>query len=193
VRGNSRCNSQNAIFRRFWQKLCYFVPDWDISTSKLSFHSTLHDERSARQFQLRTKPGNKQSAIFRRFWHKLCCFVPKWDISTFERAFRCGECSAYHFKRWDKLRSSQNAFFYRFSRKLTVISSLFEIFVRSNAPFAPHYTPNVVHATFRFVTSPATCKMQSFVDFDNNYLLFRSWLGYFDVRTRFSFHFTRRM
>jgi hypothetical protein len=51
--------TQTLIFRR---KLGYFVPDCDISAFKLYFHSILHAERSARQFQRRNNPFKSQNA-----------------------------------------------------------------------------------------------------------------------------------
>ena len=45
----------------------YLYPVCDISTFTLSFHSILHAERSAYDFQRRNKPRNTQIAIIRRF------------------------------------------------------------------------------------------------------------------------------
>jgi hypothetical protein len=52
--------TQSFIFRR---KLCYFVPDWDISAFKRSFHSILHAGRSTNQFQRRNNPRKSQNTI----------------------------------------------------------------------------------------------------------------------------------
>ena len=49
----------------------YCSPVCDISTFKRSFHSILHAERSAYDFQCRNKPRNTQIAIIRRFQRKL--------------------------------------------------------------------------------------------------------------------------
>jgi hypothetical protein len=56
-------NPKTQCFR-FRRKLCYFVPHWDISAFIRSFHSILHAERSARQFQSRNSPWKSQNAIF---------------------------------------------------------------------------------------------------------------------------------
>jgi hypothetical protein len=53
--------TQSFIFRR---KLCYFFPDCDISAFKWSFHSILHAELSARQFQCQINPCKPQNAKF---------------------------------------------------------------------------------------------------------------------------------
>jgi hypothetical protein len=53
--------TQSLKFRR---KLCYFVPDGDISAFLRSFHSILHAERSARQNESRNNPWKSQNAIF---------------------------------------------------------------------------------------------------------------------------------
>jgi hypothetical protein len=50
----------------------------------------------------------------------------------------------------------------------TVISSLIEIFRRLNALSTPIYTADAMHADFSGETSPATRKIQSFLDFDEN-------------------------
>jgi hypothetical protein len=49
---------------KFRRKLCYFAPDWDISAFKRSFHSILHAERSARQFQRWNNHCKSQNASF---------------------------------------------------------------------------------------------------------------------------------
>jgi hypothetical protein len=46
------------------RKLCYFVSDGNISAFLSSFHSILHAERSACQFQSRQNPCKSQNAIF---------------------------------------------------------------------------------------------------------------------------------
>jgi hypothetical protein len=53
--------TQSFKFRR---KLCYFVPDWDTTEFKPSFHSILLAERIACRFQGRNKPCKSQNAIF---------------------------------------------------------------------------------------------------------------------------------
>jgi hypothetical protein len=50
----------------------------------------------------------------------------------------------------------------------TVISFLIEIFRCFDALSIPFYTPKAVHAEFSVETSPATRKIQSFLDFNEN-------------------------
>jgi hypothetical protein len=56
-------NHKTQTFK-FRRKLCYFIPDRDIPAFKRSFHSILHAERSARQFQSRNNPCKSQNAYF---------------------------------------------------------------------------------------------------------------------------------
>jgi hypothetical protein len=49
---------------KFRLRLCYFVPDWDDSTFKGSFHSILYAECSACRFQCRNNACKSQNAIF---------------------------------------------------------------------------------------------------------------------------------
>jgi hypothetical protein len=56
-------NRKTQTFK-FRRKLRYFIPDSDISAFKHSFHSILHDERCARQFQCRNNPCKSQIANF---------------------------------------------------------------------------------------------------------------------------------
>jgi hypothetical protein len=65
--------TQSFKFRR---KICYFIPDSDISAFKRSFHSILHAERIACPFQCRNNPCKSQNAVF--------------QISTKTMLFRCG-------------------------------------------------------------------------------------------------------
>jgi hypothetical protein len=48
-------NRKTQTFK-FRRKLGYFVPGCDISAFKCSFHSILHAERSAHQFQRQINP-----------------------------------------------------------------------------------------------------------------------------------------
>jgi hypothetical protein len=66
--------TQSLKFRR---KLCYFVPDWDISAFNRSFHSILHAERSTRQNQRRKNPCKSQNAIF-QISTKTLLFRSRW-------------------------------------------------------------------------------------------------------------------
>ena len=61
----------------------YFYPVWDMSTFTISFHSILHAERSAYDFQCRNKPRNTQLAIISRFWRRLIVISIPFEI------FRC--------------------------------------------------------------------------------------------------------
>jgi hypothetical protein len=65
--------TQSFKFRR---RLCYFVPDWDVSTFDGSFHSILHAECIACRFQRRNNPCKSQNAII--------------QISTKSLSFRSG-------------------------------------------------------------------------------------------------------
>jgi hypothetical protein len=49
---------------KFLRNLCHFVPDSDTTEFKRTFHSILHAECSACQFQGRNKPCKSQNAIF---------------------------------------------------------------------------------------------------------------------------------
>jgi hypothetical protein len=65
--------TQSFKFRR---KLCYFVPDLDITAFKRSLHSILHAEPIACRFQCRNNPCKSQNANF--------------QISTKTQLFRSG-------------------------------------------------------------------------------------------------------
>jgi hypothetical protein len=56
-------NHKTQTFK-FRRKHCYFDPDCDITRFKRSFHSILHAERSALQFQRRNHPCKSQNAYF---------------------------------------------------------------------------------------------------------------------------------
>jgi hypothetical protein len=58
---NANRKMQSFKFRR---KLCYFVPDRDVSTFNGSFHSIQHAECSACRFQCRNNPCKSLNAIF---------------------------------------------------------------------------------------------------------------------------------
>jgi hypothetical protein len=49
---------------KFLRKLCCFVPDWDTTAFKRTFHSILHAECNACRFQCRNNPCKSQNAIF---------------------------------------------------------------------------------------------------------------------------------
>jgi hypothetical protein len=61
--GISAANRKTQSFK-FRRTLCYFVPDCDTTAFKSSFHSILHAECSACQFQRRNNPYKSQNAIF---------------------------------------------------------------------------------------------------------------------------------
>jgi hypothetical protein len=56
-------NRKTETFK-FLRNLCYFVPDWDISAFKRSFHSILHAEGSARQFRGPNNPCKSENCHF---------------------------------------------------------------------------------------------------------------------------------
>jgi hypothetical protein len=58
---NANRKMQSFKFRR---KLCYFVPDRDVSTFNGSFHSIQHAQCNACRFQYRNNPCESQNAIF---------------------------------------------------------------------------------------------------------------------------------
>jgi hypothetical protein len=58
------CADRKTEAFKFRQKLCYFVPELDISAIKLSFHSIPQAERSARQFQRQINPCKSQNSNF---------------------------------------------------------------------------------------------------------------------------------
>jgi hypothetical protein len=161
--------TQTFNFRR---KLGYFVPDWDISEFKRSFHSILHAERSARQFQRRNNPCKTQN------WN--------FQISTKTRLFRSwlryfGVYTVFplHSTRrtWRTPISESSQSLQIAKRKLSifdensVISFLIDMFRRLNCLSTPFYTPNVAHANFSVETIPANRKTETFK--------FRRKLGYF--------------
>jgi hypothetical protein len=49
---------------KFLRNLCHFVPFWDTTVFKRSFHSILRAERIACRFQCRKSPCKSQNAIF---------------------------------------------------------------------------------------------------------------------------------
>jgi hypothetical protein len=158
IRGNRK--TQSFKFRR---KLCHFVPDWDTTAFKRSFHSILHAERIACRFQCRNNPCKSQNAIF--------------QISTKSLSFRSGlrYCGVYTLS---PLHSTRRMYCMSISvskqslqiakRNLsnfdekTVISFRIEILRHLNALSTPFYTPNVLHVYFSVENIPANRKTQSF-------------------------------
>jgi hypothetical protein len=123
-----------------WTKTtCYLVPGWTILIFTRTFHSILHAESSARQFQRRKKPCKLQNTVISRFWRQLPV------VSFLIGIFRCSNahfvpfyapnCSACHFVRRNKTRKSQNTIIHRFWQQLPLISFLIAIFRCSNALF----------------------------------------------------------
>jgi hypothetical protein len=49
---------------KFRRKLCYFDPDWDNTSLKLSFHTILRAERTVCRFQRRNNPWKSQNSIY---------------------------------------------------------------------------------------------------------------------------------
>jgi hypothetical protein len=116
-------NSKTQSFK-FRRNLCYFIPYCDISAFKRSFHSILHAERSARQFQRRNNPCISQEAIF-EISTKTLCVVHDCDISSFKRAFHSivhVEHSARQFQRRNNPCKSQNAIIQISSKTLLIRS-----------------------------------------------------------------------
>jgi hypothetical protein len=147
-------------------------------------------------FSVETSPAIRKGQPFFDFDENYLSFRSCWGISMFKRDFRSilrAECSACYFRRRNKHCNAKNAMIRRFWQQIPVTSFLIMIFRLSEALFHPSYASNVVHATFSVERSPANRKTQLLVDFDKSNLLLLSWLWYFDFRTLFSTHFTRRM
>jgi hypothetical protein len=160
-----------------FDKNCFLVPDWDISTFKRSFYAILHAECRARSFMRRNRPCCSQNAIICRFSRKLCYFVPDCDITTFKRSFYSilhAERSAQRVMRRDKPSSPQIATFCRFGRNLCYFVRDWDItmFKRS---FYTILHANVEHAALCDGTSPAARKTQTLDDFDKNCFLVPDW------------------
>lgn len=164
--------SQNAIFRRFWRKVSVItilfeaLRRLDSFVTQLYNPNVVHDACSVEQALQLTKHN-----VSWNFTKTKCYIGPVWNNSTFKGCFHSilhAICGARIFQRQDMHSSSQIGIIPRFSRKLSVISFLYEIFRRLNGRFTPFYTPNVVHATFTVETSTAACKTQSFADLHEN-------------------------
>jgi hypothetical protein len=148
---------------KFRRKLCYFVPDWDISAFIRSFHSILHAERCARQNQRRNNPSKSQNAIFEistktllfRSWLRYFGVYILIPLHSTRRTLRTSKSASKQSLQIPKRNLS------RFDDN-TVISFLIEIFRRLNAPSTPFYTLNVAHSDFSVDRIPAGRKTQSF-------------------------------
>jgi hypothetical protein len=148
---------------KFRRKLWYFVPDWDTTAFKRSFHSILHAQCSACRFQCRNNPCKSQNAIF--------------QISTKSLSFHSG-LRYYDVQALLPLHSTCRTYFMWISvsktsleiakRKLSnfdenfVISFRIEMFRSLRTLFTPFYTPNVLHVDFSVETIIANRKTQSF-------------------------------
>jgi hypothetical protein len=114
--------TQSFKFRR---KLCYFVPDWDTTAFKRSFHSILHAEYTAYLFQCRI-PANRKTQSF-KFRRKLCYFDPDWETTPFKRFFHSSlhaELTACSFQRRNNPCISQNAISQISTKALLFLSGL---------------------------------------------------------------------
>jgi hypothetical protein len=148
---------------RFRRKLCYFVPNGNISAFLRSFHSILHGERSARQNQPRNKPCKSQNAIF-QISTKTLLFRSKWKyfgvytlipLHSTRRTLRRPKSASKQSLQIPKRNLSS-------FDEISVISFLIQIFRRLYAHSTPFYTPNVAHADFSVDRIPAGRKTQSF-------------------------------
>jgi hypothetical protein len=152
--------TQSFKFRR---KLCHFVPHWDISAFKRSFHSILHAKRSARQFQRRNSPWKSQNAIFQvstitlllRSWLRyfgVYTLIPLHSTRRTQRTPKSASKLSLENPKRNHWNFDENS----------VISFLIEIFRRLYAHSTPFYTPNVARTKISVETIPANPKTQSF-------------------------------
>jgi hypothetical protein len=159
-----------------FDEYCYFVPDWDISLFWRSFHSILHAKSSSSRIQRRNMTSNSQNSIFPRFQRKLL-------FRSWLRYFVVLSLFPLHFTRQKQIMPNSALKQAQQLAKLnlssistkTVISFLIEIFRRLNALPTPFCAPNAVHAGFIVETSPASRKIQSFLDFDENCYFVPDW------------------
>jgi hypothetical protein len=165
---------------KFLRKLGYFIPDSDISAFKRSFHSILHAERSANQFQCRNDPCKSQNGNF-QISKKTLLFLSQLRYLGVKTLF-----PLYSTRRTYSMSISVSKQFLQIANgnlsnfdETSVISFLIEMFRRLNALSTPFYTPNVVHVDFSIETSAANRKTQSFKF--RRKLLFRSGLRHFGV------------
>ena len=131
-----------------------------------------------------TSPDSSKSQSFVDFVQIYTLFLSDRDISSFKRSFHCimrADCSARDLQRRNKPRRTQIAIIRRVCPKLCVISLPCKIFRSLNAIFTALCVQNVEHAFSIIETSPDTRKLQSFVDFVQNYEFFLSRLRHFDV------------
>jgi hypothetical protein len=158
---------------KFRWKHCYFVPDWDTTAFKRSFHCILHAEPIPCRFQCLNNPCKSQNAIFQistktllfrsglRYYCILTLFPHHSTRRTYSLSISASKQSLQIAKR-NLSNFDENS----------VISVRIEILRRLNAISTPIYTPNVVHIDFSVETIPANRKTQSFK--------FRRKLCYFD-------------
>jgi hypothetical protein len=148
---------------RFRRKLCYFVPDGDISAFIRSLHSILHAERSTRQLQRRKNPCKSQNAIF-QISTKTLLFRSRWryfgvytltPLHSTRRTMRTPKSASKQSLQIPKRNLSS------FDEN-SVISLLIEIFRRLYAHSTPFNTPNVAHAKISVETIPPNPKTQFF-------------------------------
>jgi hypothetical protein len=60
---NIPANRKTQSFK-FLRNLCHFVPDWDTTAFKRSFHSILHAERISCRYQCGNNPCKSQNAVY---------------------------------------------------------------------------------------------------------------------------------
>jgi hypothetical protein len=137
-----------------------------------SFQPILRGERKVRRFHDRNKPCKSQNSMFPRFrrillyrsWLRYFAVLTLFPLQSMRRTQCMPFSASKQSLRLEKLNLSS------ISTK-TVISFLIELFRRLNALSTPFYTPKAVHAEISVETSPASRKIQSFLDF-NEYCYF---------------------
>jgi hypothetical protein len=152
--------TQSLKFRR---KLCYFVPDGNISALLHSFHSNLHAERSARQNQRRNNPCKSQNAFFQistktllfRSWLRYFLVYTLIPLHSTRRTLRTPKSAST-----ESLQVAKRNL-WNFDENC-VIPFQMEIFRRFYAHSTPIYKPNVAHVKISVETIPANPKTQSF-------------------------------
>jgi hypothetical protein len=171
---------------------CYFVPDWDISAFKRSFHSILCGERTAYRFQRRNKPSNSQNSISPRIGRKL---VISFLIEIFRRLYALSTpfyaANAVHtdFSVETSPATRKTQSFLAFDDTCYFVPDWY--ILSSKRSF--HSILCGERSAYRFQrrNKPSNSQNSILPRFRRN-LLFRSWLRYFVVLTLFSLHFTRQ-
>jgi hypothetical protein len=152
--------TQSFKFRR---KLCYFVPDWDTTAFKNSFHFVLHDQCSTCWFQCRNNPCKLQNAIFQtstktlsfRSWMRYYGIWTLFPLHSTRRTY-CMSISVSKQSLQIAKRNLSNC------DKNSVVSFLIEIPRHINTLSTPFYTANALHVDYSVQTISANRKTQSF-------------------------------